>query len=463
MPSESECATSWGDVVFTSPAATTIYLTGVSSAATRAEAARNPRLGLLVTPASGLAAQIPYYQCYAADNACFTETPEDPFDPDRWLAWLKRLPLERCLFATLPDVPFDAEATWRRSQPFIEVVRRLGFPVALVAQNGIETMGNLEQQLQAVDAVFIGGDDAWKLSPATAELGRRVRELGRWTHVGRVNSWKRLDQLAGAGFDSVDGTYLRFPANAGRLFSWLDALTWESYPRNQEHRFDVSGSSTRARVATSRPRPVTAVGETGPGQAREPRTGFAAEVAVGISGEAGEALRRALDSAAQQRGCSAGNDDDLEAGLERALQRSLRALPIHLRRGWTLLGLRADLEGALRLRGPRIGDGIDERRPKTSSIGTYRTSGQTGPFEGCVSLCIGGDAASVVSCAMGDGMRAGSGSQRRLRDALEWLVGEGFSGLGEVLEVLDFELPEVELLVAAPSEAACTTERAASP
>ena len=41
-------------------------------------------------------------------------------------------------------------------------------------------------------------------------LRRPTRLGGKWVHVGRVNSWRRLDLVASWNVDSVDGTYLAF-------------------------------------------------------------------------------------------------------------------------------------------------------------------------------------------------------------------------------------------------------------
>jgi hypothetical protein len=50
--------------------------------------------------------------------------------------------------------------------------------------------------------------------------------MGKWVHVGRLNSWRRLDLVASWDVDSVDGTYLAFApnANGARLATWLRRL-----------------------------------------------------------------------------------------------------------------------------------------------------------------------------------------------------------------------------------------------
>ena len=50
-------------------------------------------------------------------------------------------------------------------------------------------------------ALFIGGTTEWKMS----DEARRLMD-GRWTHMGRVNSFRRLQLAKSWGVDSVDGT-----------------------------------------------------------------------------------------------------------------------------------------------------------------------------------------------------------------------------------------------------------------
>ena len=63
------------------------------------------------------------------------------------------------------------------------------------------------------------------LSWAVARFGTSSRS-GKWVHVDRVNSWRRLDLVASWNVDSVDGTYLAFApeANGRRLDGWLRRL-----------------------------------------------------------------------------------------------------------------------------------------------------------------------------------------------------------------------------------------------
>lgn len=199
--------------------ASTIYLSGVANPVLEPHADRH-NLGLMVGPGGGTWAKVGTYGPFGADNGCFSKG--DAFDSDAWLAWLDRLPRGECLFAVAPDVVGDAARTLERSLPWLPVIRSMGFPAAYVAQNGLESAEELPWD--DFDVLFIGDDDAFKLSPFALSLAAEAHRRGKWAHLGRVNSAKRVRIAAEAGFDSVDGTFLAFgpKANLPRLLSWLD-------------------------------------------------------------------------------------------------------------------------------------------------------------------------------------------------------------------------------------------------
>lgn len=195
-----------------------IFLTGHSGDAIRAHA-HHPRLGLMMQPGNGYASQIDSFGIFGADNACFAKG--DAFDADVWLAWLDELPRAGCLFAVAPDVVGDAAATWARSAPYLDVIRSMGFPAALVSQDGL-----VAPDWDAFDCLFTGGTTEWKLSEDAYALVAEANRRGKWTHMGRVNSWPRLKAAAAAGYDSADGTFLAFgpDVNTPKLLAWLDRL-----------------------------------------------------------------------------------------------------------------------------------------------------------------------------------------------------------------------------------------------
>lgn len=177
-------------------------------------------LGQIVTPATGN--RLEPGRAWCADNAAFSGGyPGD----DAYLAWLKvRAHMAAdCAFAVAPDVPFDAAATLALSAPMLPKIRALGYPVALCAQDGLE---HLDVPWGDFDVLFIAGSTEWKLSKHARDLTAEAKRRGVWVHMGRVNSWRRLQYAHAIGCDSADGTYLAFgpDANLPTLLGWLDEL-----------------------------------------------------------------------------------------------------------------------------------------------------------------------------------------------------------------------------------------------
>lgn len=166
----------------------------------------------------------PVGQPWAADNGRFSSPAT--YSDAAYLAWLAKRPhRERCLFATAPDVVGDATATLALSAPMFARIRAAGYRAALVAQDGLEA---LPVPWDDFDALFIGGTTRWKLSEAAHELAAEAKRRGKWLHMGRVNSLRRVRIAKAMGCDSVDGTYLRFRHALGtgeaEVRGWLDDL-----------------------------------------------------------------------------------------------------------------------------------------------------------------------------------------------------------------------------------------------
>lgn len=156
----------------------------------------HPNLGRLLSPrqyarASDSAELMPV----AADNDCF-----QGLDAPRFKAMLNAITGTRLLFLAVPDVVADAKATARRFARWRDRVKQVG-PVALCAQDGLT-----RPPWDELDALFIGGSTEWKVSEDAHRLVLEAQERGKWTHMGRVNTGRRM-MLAGSwGIDSVDGT-----------------------------------------------------------------------------------------------------------------------------------------------------------------------------------------------------------------------------------------------------------------
>jgi hypothetical protein len=179
---------------------------------------RRKRLGYIDTPRQGN--RRPPHALWCADNGCWS----DKFNERQWWAFLKRHASQsnKCWFAVAPDVVGDAKATLARSKPWLGPIRALGYPVAFVAQDGIE---NTRVPWKDFDVLFIGGTTGFKLGPIAAHYIRQAKRRGKTVHMGRVNSHKRFRYARQMGCDSVDGTYLTYSptTNLPKLLGWIKA------------------------------------------------------------------------------------------------------------------------------------------------------------------------------------------------------------------------------------------------
>ena len=134
-----------------------IYLTGSTNDTDEPDLIAQG-VGLMVQPGNSYHLRINRYPFYGADNGCY----RDRWQEDPWLDWLARLDPERCLFAVAPDVYPDAAATLARSLGYFELVRSMGFPVALVAQDGAEQLilpwDDFDDVRQGIERLNAGDD-----------------------------------------------------------------------------------------------------------------------------------------------------------------------------------------------------------------------------------------------------------------------------------------------------------------
>jgi hypothetical protein len=248
-----------------SPAAPIAYITGATNAAVQAVAYER-NIGLLLTPdtaglfkngskVGGYANKIDFHPFIGLDNGGFGAKGKD-FIPG-WWAWLTKLAAQmtpaqkaKVRFAAAPDVLTWHDASKKdgtpkltkkgarvqfcigHAVPTLELfkvwapkIRQLGFPVALVAQDGLEDMLD-DIDWDMVDVVFLGGSDGFKTGEAGRMVTKRAKYEGKEVHMGRVNSGKRLLLANEWGCDTADGTFLAYgpDKNLPRLLSWLDAL-----------------------------------------------------------------------------------------------------------------------------------------------------------------------------------------------------------------------------------------------
>lgn len=180
---------------------------------------RHPRLGFLMTPDRG--DSVPTDTWVAADNACFANP--KAYTDQRYFKFLQKMPIERTLFATAPDVLGDHKATVGRSLPVLREICLMGFKAAFVAQDGWQEH---DTPWDDFDVIFIGGSTKFKFRDGRKAVVA-ARRRGKRVHMGRVNSLDRLRASVSIGCDSADGNLLKFgpDVNWPRVKYWLDHIT----------------------------------------------------------------------------------------------------------------------------------------------------------------------------------------------------------------------------------------------
>lgn len=179
-------------------------------------------LGALMQPRSGN--RPPTDRPWALDNDAF-----QGFEPAPFVAMLQRYHgVSGCLWCAAPDVVGDARATLELFRHWRKVVVWFGYPVALVAQDGLE---HERVPWHRLDALFIGGSTAWKLGAPAAALAQEAKRRGKWLHIGRVNTRSRLEYAGSLDADSVDGTQASMFADTH--LPWMRA-----YCDVQQHRME---------------------------------------------------------------------------------------------------------------------------------------------------------------------------------------------------------------------------------
>lgn len=155
----------------------------------------------LITPLTAFCRQYETRK-FCIDNGAFGD---EGFQAKAFLNLLARENHARhlCRFVVVPDVVGDARRT-------LEVFdhwkyQLTGWPLALAAQDGIE---HLTIPWRQIAAVFIGGTTAFKLGDKAKAVIRAAQAMGKWVHVGRVNTPGRFEYFESLGVDSIDGTGL---------------------------------------------------------------------------------------------------------------------------------------------------------------------------------------------------------------------------------------------------------------
>ncbi len=168
----------------------------VHASPTTLEPYRVPELGVLSSP-SRFYTNVEGWT-WAADNDCFQGLNEKAYV--RMLYGIKDIP--GCLFVVVPDVVGDHKRTFDWWRVWHEVVAdTTGHPVAFVAQDGCE-----RPPWEQMDCLFIGGSTEFKCGDVARALTIEAKRQGKWVHMGRVNTARRMKMARSWGVDSIDGT-----------------------------------------------------------------------------------------------------------------------------------------------------------------------------------------------------------------------------------------------------------------
>jgi hypothetical protein len=176
-----------------------------ASATVRTLLLQHPNLGVLICPRAGNVAP-ERGTVWAADNSAFSG-----FDDVIFSQMLRKIEgRDDCRFVTAPDVVGDHEETLKLWDTWADKIKGYGLPPAFVAQDGC--MPDMVPWSEA-RAVFIGGTTRYKLGEAAAAIVSEGNRRNIWTHIGRVNTARRILYAAALGTRSVDGSgFSRFSA-----------------------------------------------------------------------------------------------------------------------------------------------------------------------------------------------------------------------------------------------------------
>lgn len=160
---------------------------------------------LLVTPTNKLPPG--FRGRYGVDNGawgCYRRGV--PFDSDAFLRLLDQYG-ECADWAVLPDIVAGGERSLELSLSWWPRLRDRCPDWLLPVQDGMEpcVVVNALSSMPANCGVFLGGTTEWKLANLE-RYGAIARGLGRYYHVARVNTARRIRLCAEVGADSIDGT-----------------------------------------------------------------------------------------------------------------------------------------------------------------------------------------------------------------------------------------------------------------
>lgn len=157
-------------------------------------------VGVLIGPSYGKKVPIDSWMPFVLDNDAFTAWRDGkPWDVVAWRSMLKwvRMTRQQPLWAAVPDVVANKDATIANWSEFAPEIQRMGWETAFCVQDGMRP----DDVPDDADVIFVGGTDGWKFPnlPMWTEHFPRV-------HCARVNSPEMFEACERLGCESIDGT-----------------------------------------------------------------------------------------------------------------------------------------------------------------------------------------------------------------------------------------------------------------
>jgi|SRR5262245_45244350 len=175
--------------------------------------AHTGRYGQLIVPRSGDMPELGLP--WACDNGGYHGFEIEPYA--RMLGRARNY--SGCWWVTAPDVYCDPAATDTLFHEWEGALHELGFPVALVAQDGL---AEGDVPWDRLDCLFMGGTLNWKLGAEARALIRAAQARGKRTHAGRAGTIRRMRYFGSLGVDSCDSAI--FSRHAGPAFQTFTPL-----------------------------------------------------------------------------------------------------------------------------------------------------------------------------------------------------------------------------------------------
>jgi len=169
-------------------------------------------VGVLIGPSYKQRVPVDAWMPFVLDNDAFTcWRDKTPWNVEAWRTMLQWIRMTRLtpLWAAIPDVVGNREATIANWPRYRDEIQSLGWPTAFCVQDGMTPVDVPSD----ADVVFVGGTDRWKFP----NLSMWCENFPR-VHCARVNAPEMIYSCSNLGCESIDGTgWFRDPSRKDKL------------------------------------------------------------------------------------------------------------------------------------------------------------------------------------------------------------------------------------------------------